>query len=133
MQVNKNLYFKARLGGDSVAVMGAFKSWFQPSVALAATAEYKFADRQPRYGLSVQVGLAGAGASGAPVPAPVEPLCRRQWTPCAGASGPPVPAPVDPLVPAPVDPLVPAPPHPLTPYAGTQRLLLACHHPLPPP
>lgn len=34
-QANKNVLLKARLGSDGAAVLAAFKSWFQPSLALA--------------------------------------------------------------------------------------------------
>ncbi len=55
VQVNKNVYLKGRLGGDGVALMAAFKSWFQPSVALAAAVERSFITGQTRTGLTVQV------------------------------------------------------------------------------
>uniref|UniRef100_A0A383V7V0 Uncharacterized protein n=1 Tax=Tetradesmus obliquus TaxID=3088 RepID=A0A383V7V0_TETOB len=54
-QVNKNVYLKGRLGGDGVALMAAFKSWFQPSVAFAAAVERSFVTGQMRTGLTVQV------------------------------------------------------------------------------
>jgi hypothetical protein len=54
-QVNKNVYLKGRLGGDGVALMAAFKSWFQPSVAVAAAVERSFITGKMRTGLTVQV------------------------------------------------------------------------------
>lgn len=54
-QVNKNVYLKGRLGADGIGLMAAFKSWFQPSVALAAVLEHSWASRQTRTGLTVQV------------------------------------------------------------------------------
>ncbi|WIA23567.1 hypothetical protein OEZ85_000289 [Tetradesmus obliquus] len=54
-QVNKNVYLKGRLGGDGVALMAAFKSWFQPSVAFAAAVERSFVTGKMRTGLTVQV------------------------------------------------------------------------------
>jgi hypothetical protein len=55
LQVNKNVYLKGRLGGDGVALMAAFKSWFQPSVAVAAAVERSLVTGKVRTGLSVQV------------------------------------------------------------------------------
>jgi hypothetical protein len=55
LQVNKNVYVKGRLGGDGVALMAAFKSWFQPSVAVAAAVERSFVTGKMRTGLTVQV------------------------------------------------------------------------------
>jgi hypothetical protein len=53
--VNKNVYLKGRLGGDGVALMAAFKSWFQPSVAVAAAVERSFITGKVRTGLTIQV------------------------------------------------------------------------------
>lgn len=58
--MNKNVYLKGRLGGDSVALMAGFKSWFQPSVAVAAAVERSFKTGQTRTGLTVQVRGAAA-------------------------------------------------------------------------
>ncbi len=58
-QANKNVLIKGRLGSDGIAVLAAFKSWFTPSLALAATCEYSFAAKAMRYGLTAQVGAGG--------------------------------------------------------------------------
>jgi hypothetical protein len=64
-QANKNVLLKGRLGADGVALLAAFKSWFQPSLALGVTAEYSFAGKGLRYGVTAQVrgglGVAQAG------------------------------------------------------------------------
>jgi hypothetical protein len=49
------VYLKGRVGGDGVALMAAFKSWFQPSVAVAAAVERSFVTGKIRTGLTVQV------------------------------------------------------------------------------
>lgn len=56
LQVNKNVYVKGKLGSEAAALMLAFKSWFQPSFAVAGSVEYNFTRQQPRYGLVFQVG-----------------------------------------------------------------------------
>jgi hypothetical protein len=55
LQVNKNVYLKGRLGGDGVALMAAFKSWFAPSLTLAGVVERSFEGGQTRTGVTVQV------------------------------------------------------------------------------
>jgi hypothetical protein len=42
-QPNKNTYVKARLGSDGLAAAVALKSWYQPSMSVAASAEWRFA------------------------------------------------------------------------------------------
>ncbi|KAI8467554.1 MAG: hypothetical protein J3K34DRAFT_430110 [Monoraphidium minutum] len=59
-QANKNVLLKGRLGSDGAAVLAAFKSWFQPSLALAACWEYSFKSGQMRVGLTAQVENFGA-------------------------------------------------------------------------
>ncbi|GBF92274.1 hypothetical protein Rsub_05357 [Raphidocelis subcapitata] len=59
-QANKNVLLKGRLGSDGVALLAAFKSWFQPSLAVAGCCEYSFAHRALRYGVCVQVENFGA-------------------------------------------------------------------------
>jgi hypothetical protein len=54
-QVNKNVYLKGRLGGDGVALMAAMKTWFQPSLTLAAAVERSFESGLTRTGLTLQV------------------------------------------------------------------------------
>ncbi|KAF8061130.1 ENV9 [Scenedesmus sp. PABB004] len=54
-QVNKNVYLKGRLGADGVSVVAAFKSWFQPSLAVAGVLERSFATGATRAGVTVQV------------------------------------------------------------------------------
>lgn len=58
-QVNKNVYLKGRLGADGVALMAAFKSWFQPSLTLAGVVERSFETGKTRTGMTVQVGFCG--------------------------------------------------------------------------
>jgi len=53
--VNKNVYLKGRLGADGVALMAAFKSWFQPSLTLAGVVERSFDTGKTRTGLTIQV------------------------------------------------------------------------------
>jgi hypothetical protein len=55
MQVNKNVYLKGRLGADGVALMAAFKSWFQPSLTLAGVIERCFDTGKTRTGVTIQV------------------------------------------------------------------------------
>eukprot|EP00879_Flechtneria_rotunda_P016435 GHRR01017199.1.p2 GENE.GHRR01017199.1~~GHRR01017199.1.p2 ORF type:complete len:135 (+),score=31.91 GHRR01017199.1:307-711(+) len=55
MQVNKNVYLKGRLGGEGVALMAAFKSWFQPSIAVAAALDHSFVTGITKTGVTVQV------------------------------------------------------------------------------
>ncbi|KIY98614.1 hypothetical protein MNEG_9348 [Monoraphidium neglectum] len=59
-QANKNVLLKGRLGSDGVALLAAFKSWFQPSLALAVSCEYNFRASQPRFGFTAQVENFGA-------------------------------------------------------------------------
>ena len=59
-QVNRNIYLKGRLGNDGVALMGAWKSWYSPSLAVAASAEWRFRGGGARYGLVAQVENFGA-------------------------------------------------------------------------
>ena len=54
-QVNKNVLLKGKLGSDAVSVLAACKTWFNPSVALAAAAEYGFRSKKAKYGLTIQV------------------------------------------------------------------------------
>jgi hypothetical protein len=63
-QPNKNTYVKAKLTSTAVAAMAAFKSWYQPSLALAASAEWRFGPASAgggvRFGLVGQVENFGA-------------------------------------------------------------------------
>jgi hypothetical protein len=54
--VNKNVLLKGKLGSDAVSVLAAVKTWFNPSMALAAAAEYGFKRKNFKYGLTIQVG-----------------------------------------------------------------------------
>jgi hypothetical protein len=66
---------KGRLGSDGVALLAAFKSWFQPSLALAGCCEYSFAHRALRYGVCVQAS-GGVARGGGGVVAVAFPLGR---------------------------------------------------------
>jgi hypothetical protein len=51
---------KGRLGQDSVAVALAAKSWFHPSLALAASLEHCFSSGRTRSGVWLQIENFGA-------------------------------------------------------------------------
>lgn len=51
---------KGRLGADSAACAVAFKSWSNPSIAVAACAEVRRSDLKPRFGLTLQLENFGA-------------------------------------------------------------------------
>lgn len=48
------MYLKGRLGADGVALMAAFKSWFQPSLTLAGVVERSFDTGKTRTGVTIQ-------------------------------------------------------------------------------
>jgi hypothetical protein len=62
--VNKNVLLKGKLGADQVALLAAFKSWFNPSLAGALAAQYSFKTNTTRFGLTVQVRGCGVQAKG---------------------------------------------------------------------
>lgn len=62
--MNKNVLLKGKLGADQVALLAAFKSWFNPSLAGALAAQYSFKTNTTRFGLTVQVRGCGVQAKG---------------------------------------------------------------------
>jgi hypothetical protein len=58
-QPNKNTYAKVKIDSGAVSVMAALKSWYQPSAAVAATAEWRFGGGV-RFGVFGQVENFGA-------------------------------------------------------------------------